>query len=433
MRGWKEIPRLAEFGLGLLEPRVDQALPPAEYFVVARAVTGHATNFACFSHCASQPFLGQEVAALAADADLIHLARHRIQSLAARSGIQILCGGVAVTMACAAGVRSRGSRCELATRCVLNLEMAVRAINLVIGHVRFMQNSGLAVALKEHRIVVAGVAPLARNLAGSLHHVRVARSALHIETIYLAMVEAEVGLCQHLVGNLMAKRAPRFPLIEGLALEMTDEAVLLIDSYVAAHGHMWIGRRRGSIARGHRSKGSSRGVTRRAPELLAAAHLGHVWSMIELDLVECLLSWQQPSFVTVQASRLIDVGPRLGAIGSGEITRDHRESFVLLAQLGRNPRWYVAFDASDLAVGGGLPGLEVRLHHVTAPAKLRPGGHFYRAQRKKHQPAYRQGRKENKLAPLCGKPFNGASDAGLDQRRRCLKSLPHSHDGRDLY
>lgn len=151
---------------------------------------------------------------------LKHGAGHRLDAFSPGARIEI--GGSRVTFtvtrvagSCGGG---RGSH-----RFVLDLDVTVRAFDLVIRHVSPVHELGLAVAAQSRRIIVAGVATLARNFAGALDNVCVTRRALHVEAFYVVVVEGQIRLGGDLARNLVAERAAAGSLIELLALEVTEE------------------------------------------------------------------------------------------------------------------------------------------------------------------------------------------------------------------
>lgn len=172
MRSRERVASLHPFGLCFFQPVADQALPAREHLLVARPVTRHAAHLICLCHLAPEFVLREEVTAVAMDARLKHSAGHRLDAFASDAGIQVGRGRMAIPVAGTAVVRGR---CHGVDRFMLNLNVAIRALDLMIGHVSLMHELGLAVTIQPWRIVVASVAALARNFAGSLDHVRVAR------------------------------------------------------------------------------------------------------------------------------------------------------------------------------------------------------------------------------------------------------------------
>jgi hypothetical protein len=103
---------------------------------------------------------------------------------------------------------------------------------------RLMKELCFAVSLKSLLIVVAGVASLVRHFALSLNHLRVTRKALHVETLHIAVIELEIGLIYHFIGNLMTERASARPFIKRLILEMAQETGRLCYGYVASLNYL---------------------------------------------------------------------------------------------------------------------------------------------------------------------------------------------------
>lgn len=221
MRSRERFARLHPFGLRFSQPVADQALPTREHLLVARPVTRHAAHLICLCHLAPEFVLREEVTTVAMDARLKHCAWHRLDAFASDAGIQVGRRRMAIPVAGVAVVRGR---CHGVDRFVLNLNVAIRALDLMIGHVSLMHELGLAVTIQPWRIVVASVAALARDLAGSLNHVRVARRALHVEALNVAVIEAQIRLGDYLIRHFVTEGASRGALIELLALEVTEEA-----------------------------------------------------------------------------------------------------------------------------------------------------------------------------------------------------------------
>ena len=138
---------------------------------------------------------------------------------------------MAITMAGVAVLRCGGHGVD---RFVLNLNMAIGALDLVIGDVSPMHELGFAVAAQPRRIVMTSVAALARNLARSLYDVGMARRALHVEALYVAVVEAQIRFCDYLIRDFVTERAARRSLIELLPFEVAEETARFSYGDVAA-------------------------------------------------------------------------------------------------------------------------------------------------------------------------------------------------------
>lgn len=218
MRSRESVARLHPFGLRFSESVVDKALPTPQHLLVARSVTRHAAYFTRLCHLAPEFVLREKVTAIAMDPRLKHRAWHRFHALASDAGIKVCRGRMPVPVAGTAVVRGRGHGVY---GFVLNLDVAIRAFDLVIGHVSLMHELGLVVATQSRRIVVASVAAFARNLARTLNHVRVARRALHVEALNVAVVETQIRLGDYLFRHFVTQGAAPGALIELLVLKMT--------------------------------------------------------------------------------------------------------------------------------------------------------------------------------------------------------------------
>jgi hypothetical protein len=91
--------------------------------------------------------------------------------------------------------------------------------------------------------------------------------------------------------------------------------------------------------------------------------------MIEQNVPVHLLPEEKPLLMTAEAARIVDLRPWVRSVGAGKITRDHGQGFVLLPELRGDARRDVTIDTGHFAVRRRPPGLEVRLHDVTASAK----------------------------------------------------------------
>jgi hypothetical protein len=126
-------------------------------------------------------------------------------------------------------------------------------------------------------------------------------------------------------------------------------------------------------------------VTTRALELFSPLEILEVDLVIEGDLVEWHLTFQEPFFVTSfpETTVIPDLCPRLGFdVKLCPVASDHNQSFDFFPQFGPDaPSWGVMTHAAlDVLVGGCFPTLEERFHIMTGGAKIRLGGEFYRTQ-----------------------------------------------------
>jgi hypothetical protein len=258
-----------------------------------------------------------------------------------------------------AGAAAGGRRLDAHRPHVLDLEMAVHAVDLVLGDVHAVQEVRLAVLLQPARLVVAGDAALARHrpVAAALG-AGVAPRALHAVALHVGVVEGQSASPDDLVGDLVAERAARRARPRLLTLEVAQDAGGDGDGNVAALHDL-------RVAGG-------------AAQRLAPAHGAQVRGVVEQHVAEQLLARQEAPLVTAQAGGVVDLRPRVGAVGAGEVARHHRQRLVLLAQLGGHPRRDVALDAGDVLVRGGLPRLVVRIHDVAGAAESRAAADLHR-------------------------------------------------------
>jgi hypothetical protein len=136
-------------------------------------------------------------------------------------------------------------------------------------------------------------------------------------------------------------------------------------------------------------------VARSTAKLLASPHFGEVGRVIEQNVPIHFLPEEKPLLVTAKAARVVNLRPGVGPIGAGEVTRHHGQGFVFLPKLRGETRRDVAIDAGHFAVCRRAPGLEVRLHDVTAAAKGGCGAQL-RGYRDHHEPdGYEERRNES--------------------------------------
>ena len=159
------------------------------------------------------------------------------------------------------------------------------------------------------------------------------------------------GFLADRLGDLVAKRAARRSRIGLLILKMADQARRRRDRDVAPLDDLR--------------------VTGGAAQPFAAAQLGEVRPMIEEHVPELLPPAQQTPFVTLQTRLVLDLGPGIGAVGTGDVARHHRRRLELLAQLLLGPRRDMTVDAGDIVVARQLPRFEVGVHHVAGAAERR--------------------------------------------------------------
>lgn len=168
MRNRKGILGLHPFRLCFFKPLTDQTPPARQHLLVTSPVTRHATHLVRLRNLASEFILREKVTAVAMNARLKHRARHRLDAFAADARIQIGSRRMTLAVACVAVVRGR---CDRVSRLVLDLNVAVCALDFVVGHMGLMHELGLAVAIQSRRIVMASIAPFARHFAGALNHI----------------------------------------------------------------------------------------------------------------------------------------------------------------------------------------------------------------------------------------------------------------------
>jgi hypothetical protein len=124
------------------------------------------------------------------------------------------------------------------------------------------------------------------------------------------------------------------------------------------------------------------GVAACALKFFSSFEVFEVDFVIEGDLVELYLSFQEPFVVTAlsQAAFILYFGPGLGFdIKFCPITPDHYETFDLFSQLGldSSTRRIVTYTAFEFTVRRSFPAFEIGFHEVAGSAKIRMGSEFY--------------------------------------------------------
>ena len=334
-------------------------------------MTFHARDFAR-QPCVGLQMLG--VTAFTSHSGAIHHVGHRLDSLATDTGIEIALSRMTSQMT----RRAFGSGRFEMTRChVLDLEVAVGALDLVVGHVDAVEKNNFLVRLKALRFVMTGHAPFLRHCSRTRLRRRMAGLAFHPETGDVTMVEIKPSSVNHIIGNLVTERAPGGAGSGLLILEVTQDA----------------GRRRN---RNMATLDDLR-MTGRATQLLPAAKLRQMRGVIEQDVPKHLFSSEKPSFVALEAGRILDLRPGIGTVGPREIASHHRDRLVFLSNLGSDSRGNVALDTSNPGMTRGAPGLVVGRHHVAGATKLRRRADLDRAEDTDQSETEKQSSNETEL------------------------------------
>jgi hypothetical protein len=229
---------------------------------------------------------------------------------------------------------------------VLDGLVACEALDVVLGYVLEVGEGLLAEVLES--LDVASVAALLGDLALASGHFHVALVAGHADLQVGGVAEGIAFVGDHIGGSLVARGASRYGLASGRTLEVAKETDLLGHGDVLALDNL-------AVARG-------------AVELLSAADLGYVVSVVEEDiLLEKDLSLKEALLVAsfLKTGRIGHFGPRPGIVGAEPVAEGG----------GGNEAWSdgVAVDTGNLVVARGLPLLVVGLHVVASEAEARVG------------------------------------------------------------
>jgi hypothetical protein len=214
-----------------------------------------------------------------------------------------------------------------------NLNVAVEAFHLMLGHMRLMQELCLSIAVQAFGLVVAGIAALLGDLPIAFDHPFVTESTVHIKALDFPVVKGKAGGGDHLLGHFMAEDAAAGSLVEGIVLEVAEKAGAGGDRDVTTLHDL--------------------GVATGTAQLLLSAHLGQVGPVVKEDIVVDLPTEQHPFLMTAatQAALVIHLGPRIGGVGPGKIARHHGHGLIFFAHLRSDPGWDVALNTGDVFVG----------------------------------------------------------------------------------
>ena len=298
-----------------------------------------------------QPAAGllvEHVAALATQALLEHDVGHGVvDPLAALAGVEDLLGLVGAGVAGDAV----GDRLHVLDDLVLDGQVALGALDLVLGDVGVVDEHGVGVLVQALLLEVALVAVFPGHGPVAHDHLAMALVAFEIVGEDRGVVVAGRVRGQRVL--FVAVRAGAdLGRVLGL-LEMAEETAALGDRDVLALDDL--------------------GMAARAAELLAPFQVGEVGLMVEGDRFELHRSFEEPPVVAafLEAALVLDLGPGLGfQIELGPVPADHDQAFHFGLESVGDPGRIMADLAFDGLVGGGLPALVERLHVMADRAEL---------------------------------------------------------------
>ena len=237
---------------------------------------------------------------------------------------------------------------------VIDRSVAQLTLDVVLGKVHLVKERGVLVLGQPLGEIVAHVAAVLVGRSRARGHPVVAGHARHHVPHVLRMVNDPAFHLQSR-GRGMTPRAAADRLASGLPPEMAQEAGLLRDRQVVSLHDLR--------------------MTTRATQLLSASKLREVLPVVEPDAREYQLALE---FARRMASRaktgcVLDLGPRAGSIGSGDVLHDLVRRLHLTHRLGLDARGVMTLDALDIVVTRGGPGVVVGLHVVAVGAEARLG------------------------------------------------------------